>query len=860
MSLIMEARPGPGFRETALFRPRAVLLLADPALRESTILARNLAAGGFQGRLMIEGMAHPGFEPADAAPELAVMSLAPPAQQAALASLAARGCRAVVVPVAAPGLAAMAQAAGVRALGERSFGLAVTEIGLNATLAHLPIRPGTLALMAQSSAVARAVLDWAEAEGLGFSHVIGVGANDDIGFAAGLDWLARDSRTACVLLELRRIKNRRQFVSAARATARTRPVLALKPGVRAEDPSGIGEAVMEALLRRAGVLSAKGLEEWLAAAETLVRAKPRSSLGPGDRIAVVANGLGLARLGADAVLREGLHLATLGEETRAVLQPLLPAGWEVQNPLSLGHERVEGMVEAVRHLARDAGVDAVVALHAPEDGEAPPAEFVAALKGLRGAPLLVAWTGEASGRAGRAALAEAGIAGFATPEGAVRGAAHLVAERRNRLAAAELPPAEVLEVKPDRAAVRALFEAVRAEGREELYEDEALSVLAAYGIATAESRHVTTPAEAALVAHAMGPPLVLKARALVAHKSEHGGVVLNLRESGAVREAAQAMEQEIARRLPDTRMTGFLLQRQAARGALELRLRVGEDAMFGPWIGFGYGGTAADLARDEAVEMPPLNLPLAQALIGRTRLSRLLPGYRDRPPVDESAIADALVRLSQLLVEFPEIAALAVNPLLASAAGVLAVDAEITLRPAGEAALHAIPPYPAHLAALWTARDGRVFEVRPIRPEDAAAQGALFRALPPEDVRYRFFSVMKELPPSLLARLTQIDYGREMAFVAMRDGVNHGTARVIREPFGTAAEFAVVVIPAAKGTGLARHLMERAEAWARGEGITELVGHVLADNKPMLAFVEKLGYTLTRSPEDPEIMLARKPL
>ncbi len=304
-------------------------------------------------------------------------------------------------------------------------------------------------------------------------------------------------------------------------------------------------------------------------------------------------------------------------------------------------------------------------------------------------------------------------------------------------------------------------------------------------------------------------------------------------------------------------LRGFLVQRHAPRGMMELRLRMGDDAMFGPWIGFGQGGTAADLAQDEAFDLPPLNLSLAHGLIARTRLSRLLPGFRDRPPVNEPAIADALVRLSQLLVDFPEIATLVVNPLFADARGVLAADAAMTLRPEGEAVLLAIPPYPAELAAPFTASDGKVYVVRPIRPEDAAAQGEHFRSLPPEDVRFRFFSTMRELPPAMLARLTQIDYDREMALVAAREGHIFGTARIIREGSGTGAEFAVVVSPSAKGTGLARHLMERAIDWARGQGITELVGHILADNKPMLAFVQHLGFALSRSLEDQEIMTAR---
>jgi len=855
MSLLLTGLAGKGFRETAFFRPRSVLLHADPSLPESQVMARNLAAGGFQGRLMGGGFAAP-----EGAPDLAVLSVAPEAQAAALAHIAAMGCFAVVVPTAAPGLAQMAAAAGVRALGERSFGLALPGIGLNATLSHLPIHDGRLALMAQSSAIARAVIDWATAEGLGFSHIIGIGANDDLGFAAGLDWLARDVRTACVLLDIRRIKQRRLFVSAARAVARTRPVLALRAGGTMDDTSGIGNAVMEAVLRRAGVLRTDGFEAWLAAAETLARTKPRGGAGQGDRVAILANGLGIARLAADAALSQGLRLAALSEATGAALAPLLPPGWRAQNPLSLGSNAGEALARATGILAAAREVDVVIALHAPEQEAAPTEAFTAAARGNRGAPILLGWIGEASAQAERAALARAGLPVFGTPEAVVRGAVHLAAERRNRATAAELPASDVLEVKPDRAAVRAIFAAARADHRLRLLEDEALAALAAYGIPVLATEVCADAGTAAEAATAIGFPVALKIRAELRHKSDVGGVVLGLRDAAVLHMAADAMAEEVTRRAPGTTLRGFLVQRQAPRGMTELRLRVAEDAMFGPWIGFGQGGTAADLAQDEALDLPPLNLPLARGLIARTRLSRLLPGFRGRDPVDEPAIADALVRVSQLVVDFPEIAALVINPLFADARGVVGADASLTLRPAGEAALLAIPPYPAEFVADFTARDGAVFEVRPIRPEDAAAHGALFRDLPAEDVRFRFFSVMKELPPAMLSRLTQIDYGREMAFIATRGGRTFGTARVIREGFGTSAEFAVVVSPAAKGTGLARHLMERAMDWARAEGITELMGHVLADNTPMLAFVQRLGFTLGRSSEDADIMIAKKAL
>ncbi|MEI6161123.1 MAG: GNAT family N-acetyltransferase, partial [Roseococcus sp.] len=439
MSLLLTGRPGKGFRETAFFQPRSVWLRADPELPESEVLARNLAAGGFQGRLMGEG-----FAALEGAPDLAILCVLPEVQAAELARIAAGGCFAVVVPNAAPGLAAMAAQAGVQALGERSFGLALPAMGLNATLSHLPIRPGKLALMAQSSAIARAVIDWASAEGLGFSHIIGIGANDGLGFAAGLDWLARDTGTACVMLDLRRIKQRRFFVSAARAVARTRPVLALRAGGRMDDPSGIADGVMAAVLRRAGVLRAEGFEEWLAAAETLARAKPRGGAGQADRIAIIANGLGVARLAADAALGHGLRLAEFTPATIAALGPLMPGGLEARNPLSLGSRAGAGLAQAAKLLAGAGEVDVVIALHAPEQEAAPIEAFAAAARGNRGAPILLGWTGEASAHAERAALTGAGLPVFHTPEAVVRGAAHLAAERRNRATAAELPASDVL--------------------------------------------------------------------------------------------------------------------------------------------------------------------------------------------------------------------------------------------------------------------------------------------------------------------------------------------------------------------------------------------------------------------------------
>nr|WP_245214507.1 GNAT family N-acetyltransferase [Pararoseomonas indoligenes] len=858
----------PGFQDTHLFAPRRVALLADPAIPASAVLARNLAAGGFRGALHAVGAAWPGLEHAPdlaalpEAPHLAVLSLAPEAIGPAMDALAARGCFAAVVPGPAPGLAAHCARTGVRAMGEHSFGICVPPLGLNASLSHMAPRPGRLALLCQSPALARAVIDWAEGEAVGFSLIAGIGTNADYGFAGGLDWLARDAATGAVLLDLRRIKNRRMFISAARATARTRPVVAQRPGHAGRD---VADAVMGAALRRAGVLRVQGLEDLLSAAETLGRVKP--SLRPGaegargDRIAVVSNGLGPGQMAADAVLRGGGRLAVIPAEARTLLDLALPENWSGDNPLALPAGQGHRLAEAASLLSALSEVDSVVAIHAPAPDEDPniaaaalAAAAAATGKGGRAAPVLAAWLGQASAGAQRRALAERGVAVFTTPEAAVQGALHLAQHRRNRAAAAELPPAEVLEVTPDRARVAAIFALARTEDRLRLDEAESLAVFAAYGLPAIPHRAVPTLEAAVEAATQLGWPVVLKVLSdSLPAKTEVGGVALDLRDAGALRAAAAAMKSALAAFHPGLRPRGWMVQRQAAPGR-ELRLRLGDDPMFGPWIGFGRGGTAASIEADESHDLPPVNRALALAMIGRTRVSRLLDGWRDHPPVSREGLAEALVGLSQLVVDFPEVAGAVINPLRAWPDGMAVLDAGITLHPPGEAGFLAIPPYPASLAQPFTAKDGRSVLVRPIRPEDAEAVGAFVRRVPAEDVRYRFFNPLRELPPAQLVRLTQIDYDREMAFAAVAGDSIAGTARLVLDGQG-GGEFALLIDAAWKRGGLARHMMGRLVDWARARGLRRIHGQVLAENAGMLRFVQAIGFA-TRRTDDHEILEA----
>jgi acetyltransferase len=855
------------FRPEALFRPGSVAVIGAETEAGSQVMA-NLLAGGFQGAVLPVGagltavsgvLAYPDIDHLPIAPDLALVCRDGGGIEAIFSALARRGTHVAVVTGMADGVAAAAAAAGVRAMGPGSFGISVPAIGLNATRSHVLPRAGRVALVSQSAALCRAVLDWAEPNGVGFSHVVGIGGNADLGFAPVLDWLSRDPGTGAILLDIRLIRDRRRFLSAARAAARLRPVVAMRAGGRLADPSGAADAAFVAALRRCGVLCVDRLEDLLAAAETLTRARPARN----EALAIVTNAIGPAQLAADAALRDGLTLASLSDQTRQILQLSLPrafapAGAGVAAGMTgdivyVGTDAPMRLAEAAALLAGAREVGGVLIVHAPT-GEADQAGIAAiAAAGALKVPLLVCVMGETTGAAHRRMLAEAGVPVFASPEQAVRGFLHLVQDRRNRAAARELPPSTVLRLAPDRSLVQRLLAGARGEGHASLTQDEAMAVLAAYGVPAVPARVVQSAADAADAAALLGYPVVIKRRRRNRDDADQRtGVMLDLHDPAQVAAAAGVL---------GAGGEGLLVQRQVAR-ARELLIAVGEDATFGPIIQFGQGGTAAAILRDVAVDLPPLNLSLAHALIARTRAARTLEALHDLPAADADAVADTLVRVSQLIVDFPEIAALEINPLFVDRQGVVAADAWIRLRPADERpARLAIPPYPAELTSSF-ATQGESLVLRPIRPEDAAAHGRFFARLSPEDIRYRFFTAMRALSPEQMARMTQIDYEREMAFVAVRErpeaeggAETVGVARLVCEN-DQRGEFAVVVQPDMKGRGLARALMGRLVDWGRMQGLGEIAGQVLAENQPMLAFMRRLGFTIHRLPGEDDVVEA----
>jgi len=720
------------------------------------MMRANLESGGFSGPLHTCPSSEQLTEPSD----LAVIATPPDQVGACLTKLGQLGCNAAIVTGDAPGLAEIARASGVRVLGPGSFGIAIPSIGLNATLSHLPIPPGRVALVSQSASLCRAVIDWAEPNGVGFSHVVGIGGNADFGFSRVLDWLSHDSGTGAILLDLRRIKQRRAFISAARAAARLRPVVAIRAGARLGDPSGLAEAALAAALQRAGLVGVSSLEEFLAAAETLTRARALR----GETFAIVSNARTLARLAADVALRMGLTLAQPGATTRAAVSMVMPEARFENGLLQIDPWAPIRLAEGAALLAGAPEVGGVLVLMAPTGprDDAGIAALIAGHRALR-VPLLVCVTGETTGAAHRRRLVSAGLPVFALPEQAVRGFQHLVSLRRSRAAARELPPSRVLHIAPDSDAVRAIFARIRDSGRMVLTSPEALAVLAAYGL--------------------------------------------------VVRETSGRDEQPLG-------------------------LAMVEDAMMGPVILLNRN------RRIVAVELPPLNLPLAHALVARAE------------KIDRVALAEALVRISQLVVDFPEIASLYVRRLAQDAS---VAEASMRLHRRVDRFRLAISPYPAELAGQFDAK-GESLTIRPIRPEDAEAHAAFFGRWSPEDVRFRFFTAMREISPEQMARMTQVDYTREMAFVAVREstGETVGVSRLIHEPGEPDAEFAVVVEPAMKGRGVAKHLMQRLFDWAPSAEVQEIVGVILADNAPMLAFVRQLDFTLQRRPDEPDVVEARR--
>jgi acetyltransferase len=866
-----------------LLNPRSVVVVgaSDRIGSVGATVWRNLRAGHFSGTVHAVNPHHAVLDAqpvfariADLplAPDLALICTPPDSVAGLIGELGRLGTHAAVVMTAGLGSARMqalrdaARPHLLRVLGPNCLGLLTPHLGLNASFAHTDALAGDVAFVSQSGALVTAVLDWAKGRRIGFSHMVSLGEHADVDFGDLLDHLASDARTRSILLYIESIEAPRKFMSAARAAARNKPVIVVKAGRAGNGVKAAlshtgalagSDAVFDAAIRRAGMLRVDTLQDLFMAAETLARFRGTDN----GCLTLMTNGGGAGVMAADAAALAGIPLAELGDDLRARLDAALPSTWSGANPIDIiGDAPIERYTATLQALLAERSSGTVLFLHAPtaivrsEDIARACAPLVHPAAGR----VMSSWLGDAAVADARRIFEDAGVADYETPEEAIRAFAMVRTYRHNQALLSEAPTASELGT-PDLAGARATIRAALADGRELLDELEAKKVLKACGVPVVPTLAVNASAdEAVRAAREIGYPVALKILSPdITHKSDAGGVQLNLLDEAELRQAVAAMLERVHTARPEARLDGFTVQAMVHRPmAQELIVGASVDPTFGPVLLFGQGGTAVEVLADRAIALPPLNRVLARDLISRTRVARLLAGYRDHPPVRLDAIADVLIALSQMLADLPELAELDINPLLADDRGVIALDARLRVsRSAGAGTERfAIQPYPAELAerVAWQGRD---LLLRPIRPEDEAIHRSFVERLAPEDLRLRFFSVRRELPHSELARLVQIDYAREMAFIALAPDAagaleTLGVVRAVADPDNREAEFAVVVRSDLKGRGLGDLLMSKILRYLRGRGTARVVGDVLHENKPMRDLAVRHGFHVDEASRD----------
>jgi acetyltransferase len=871
-----------------LFAPRSVAVIGATERSHAVgqVVLRNLIAAGYEGPIFpvnpkhgeIQGLkAYPDVASLPATPDLAVICTPAATVAGLIDALGRRGTKAAIVISAGFGeggatprhaLLDAARPYGLRILGPNCVGLLSPRIRMNASFAHMAAEAGSLAFVAQSGALCTAVIDWAGANGIGFTQVVSLGDMLDVDFGDVLDYLGTDSHTRGVLLYVEAITSPRKFLSAARAVSRNKPIIAIKAGrheagvraARSHTGALAGSySVYESALQRAGIVLVDSVEALFDAAETL--ALSRRALA-GNRLAILTNGGGPGVLAADSVATQGGTLATLAPETIAALNEVLPDNWSHSNPVDIvGDCIADRYLAALRVLDGAPGVDAVLVMHVPT-ALLPSEEAARALAVPMAAchlPMLSCWMGGVSAEPARALLSAQKIPCYPTPKAAVSAYMTLVKHQRTQELLMQTP-ASVPEVfTPDIPAARAPIEAALAAGRDQLTEVEAKAVLRAYGFTIVDTRLAATPEAAVAMAVAIGFPVVIKlVSPEITHKSDVGGVVLNLESPEAVRTAALAMATRVQRQFPQATIEGYSVQQMVRRPrAREVILGVATDPVFGPVILFGDGGTAVEVLADKAIALPPLNMLLAADLLKRTRVHKLLRGYRDHPAADLEAIAVDLVRLSQLVIDVPEIVELDINPLLADGEGTIALDARIRVAQASGRGTErlAIRPYPVELEETTELPGMGKLLLRPIRPEDEAAHLEFCEKVDPQDMYFRFFTRSRDFSHDQLARFTQIDYDREMAFIAVHPGPGAGfetvgVVRAVSDANNTAAEFGILVRSDLQGKGLGVALMRKIIAYCRARGTARLYGHILPTNRGMLALAAELGFELDHATDD----------
>jgi acetyltransferase len=877
-----------------IFSPKRIAVVGGSPRPRSigAIVLQNLVKGGFAGEnsrhdIIGERKTYPDLKALPFVPDLIVITTPAPSIPQIIRQAGELGVAGAVIISSGLGhgpgsiaeaVAQTARAYKLRIVGPNCLGVMFPGAGLNASFAARHPTPGSLALISQSGAIAAAMVDWGAEKSVGFSGIVSIGDQLDVDVADLLDYFALDDKTRAILLYVEAVTDARKFMSAARAAARLKPVVVVKSGRMAQGAKAAAthtgalagsDAVYDAAFRRAGLLRVLDLRELFDCAELLGR---HVRAPEGKRLAVLTNGGGLGILAVDRLAELGGVIAPLTNDTMAKLDAALPPTWSRADPIDIA-----GDADAARYLAAfdillaDNASDAILVMNVETavasassiaEAVAERAKAARAQKYSTPKPVLAAWVGTDQSVA--PIFDQAGIPHFQTEDDAVRAFMHLVKHREAMEALLATPPDVSSLFTPDVNAARKVVGDALRDGRSWLDPIEIAILFEAYAIPMVPTVAAGNPDEAVTKAEPfLAQNLAVAIKILsrdITHKSDVGGVVLGLMTKDDVRDAAARVMANAKRARPSARIEGVMIQPMIVRhGARELILGIADDPTFGPIIAFGRGGTAVEVINDKALALPPLDMNLACDLVGRTGVSRLLAAYRDVPAVPPEAVPLTLVKLSQMVADLPEIHELDINPLLADQNGVLALDARVGIRaPATRLAgqtRFAVRPYPTEWERELQLKDGWKVCVRPMRPDDEPAIVKLLQNVSPEDLRLRFFHSVKEFSHQFVGRLTQLDYARAMAFVAL-DPVSKeviGVVRLHSDSRHETAEYAILLRSELKGKGLGWALMQLLIEYARAEGLKSLYGEVLNENTTMLAMCRELGFKVTNDREEPRL-------
>jgi len=765
----------------------------------------------------------------------------------------------------------------IRIIGPNCLGVIRTSSHLNATFGYGEVKDGNLALVSQSGAVCTAILDWAQSQNIGFSTVVSTGAAADIDFGEILDFLAMDSKTTGILLYVEGIQDARRFLSGLKAAARLKPVIVIKSGrheagskaAMSHTGAMVGDDdVFAAAIERAGVVRAYSIAQLFSAARVLANNYAVNQ----DRLAIITNAGGPGVMSTDRAEDVNITMAELSKAGIEALNKVLPEHWSHANPIDiLGDATPERYKQALQVCLNDDNVDGVLSILTPQAMTDPTlvAQYIIDGAKTTNKPVLTSWTGGSHVQKGRDLFAASRVAHFDTPEMGVDAFSFSAKYSQNQKLLKQIPSPSDEQAWPDVEGARLIIERVLAEGRQILTTQESKAILAAFHIPVTQTIKVAGAKEAIIVAETIGFPVVLKINmSQFSHKSDIGGVRLNISSAKEVGHNFQEMEDLIKTKYPEIDQVGMTVEPMyRSYTGRELMIGVIRDPVFGPAVSFGLGGAMVEILQDKAVALPPLNEYMVEQMIAKTKAAKYLSAFRQLPAANRKALIEALLNVSTMVSELPEILELDINPLIVDSQGVIAVDARIKaqlshqLIPYSHMAIH---PYPHELTSRFQLFNGIDITIRPIRPEDAEMEKDFVHRLSEQSKYFRFMQSLQELTPEMVVRFTQIDYDREMAFVAVSEDDKLpnelGVGRYMMNPDGNSVEFALVVSDDCQGMGIGFRIMRTLMQSAKHKGVTNFEGEVLKVNNAMLSLVKKLGFSVEQIEGDNEVVRVVKDL